>query len=181
MPYLVVAVVAVGLLGLVNLMLLTAVLKRLRAQPAEGHRSAFEQPMPPVGTVVDDFAVADVDGGTWSKDSLTGDTLVGFFSPGCPACEDLLPEFVEYAAGFPGGPDRVVAVVEAIPDDAGRYVSLLAPVARVVTDPPGRTVVVPAFAARAFPGVVIVDATGRVTVSGGDVTALPAPAPAPAH
>ncbi|GAA0241057.1 hypothetical protein [Cryptosporangium japonicum] len=178
MPYLVAAVVAVGLLGLVNLMLLTAVLKRLRTQSADHHRTAFDQPMPPVGTVVDDFAVTDVEGATWSKESLTGDTLVGFFSPGCPACEDLLPEFVEYAAGFPGGAERVVAVVEAMPGDAGRYVSLLSPVARVVTDPPGRTVVVPAFAARAFPGVVIVDAAGRVTVSGGDVAALPAPVPA---
>lgn len=175
MPYLVAAVVAVGLLGVVNLMLLTAVLKRLRAQPVDHQQSSFDQPMPPVGTVVDDFAVADLDGATWSKESLTGDTLVGFFSPGCPACEDLLPEFVEYAANFPGDPDHVVAVVEALPDDAGRYASQLAPVARVVTDPPGRSVVVPAFAVRAFPGVVIVDATGRVTVSGGGIAALPAP------
>jgi thiol-disulfide isomerase/thioredoxin len=101
---------------------------------------------------------------------------VGFFSPGCPACEDLLPEFVAYAESFPGGARQVVAVVEAIPQDAGRYVALLAPVARVVTDPPGHAVVVPAFGVRAFPGVVLVDATGSITAGGAGIAALPVPA-----
>jgi len=178
MPYLVVAVVAVGLLGLVNLMLLTAVLKRLRTQSPGHHPSPFDEPMAPVGTRVAPFAASTVEGAAWSRESLTGDTLVGFFSPGCPACEDLLPEFVTYAASFPGGADRVVAVVEALPEDAGRYVALLEPVARVVTDPPGRAVVAPAFGVRAFPGVVIVDATGRVTAGGASIGALPTPAPA---
>jgi thiol-disulfide isomerase/thioredoxin len=178
MPYLVAAVVAVGLLGLVNLMLLTAVLRRLRTQASDHHPSPFEQPMARVGTRVDDFAVSTVDGTAWSRESLTGDTLVGFFSPGCPACEDLLPEFVAYAERFPGGADQVVAVVEALPEDAGRYVSRLSPVARVVTDPPSRAVVAPAFAVRAFPGVVMVDATGLITAGGSDIGALPVPAPA---
>ena len=177
MPYLVAAIVVVGLLGLLNLMLTIAVARRLRSADQHGPRATAE-PMAPVGTRVEDFTVPTVDGAEWSRDSLSGETLVGFFSPGCPACEELVPEFFEYASGFPGGPDQVIAVVEAMVEDAGRYVSLLSPVARVVADPPGRGVVVPAFAVRAFPGVVVVDATGTITASGGGIAALPVPVPA---
>jgi thiol-disulfide isomerase/thioredoxin len=131
--------------------------------------------MAPVGTVVADFAVPTVDGGSVSRDGLAAGTLVGFFTPGCEACEELLPAFVAYAGTFPGGAERVVAVVEAMADDAARYIATLSPVARVVADPPGRGVIVPAFGVRAFPGVVLVGAGGRITASGASIAALPVP------
>jgi thiol-disulfide isomerase/thioredoxin len=176
MPYLVAAMVMLGILGLLNLALTVGVIRRLKEQAADPltHRKhALPPSLPPAGTVVADFTVTTMDGTSLSREELAGETLVGFFSPGCEACEELLPEFAAYAASFPGGVDRVVAVVESMAEDATRYVDALSPVARVVADPPGRGILVPAFSVKAFPGVAVIDADGRIVASGGDIAALP--------
>lgn len=178
MAYLVAAMIALGVLGLLNLVLTVGVIRRLKQQAVERHTVDHQSlvlpaPLPPAGTVVADFTVSTVDGTSLSREGLAGETLVGFFSPGCTACEELLPEFVAYAASFPGGVDRVLAVVESMAEDATRYITALSPVARVVADPPGRGVVVPAFSVKAFPGVAVVDADGRIVASGENLAALP--------
>lgn len=55
-----------------------------------------------------------MDGLPVSRDLLTDETLVGFFSPGCPACKEQLPKFVEFAA-FP-------SVLKVAANDSGRPV-----------------------------------------------------------
>ncbi|WP_019432852.1 TlpA family protein disulfide reductase [Streptomyces sp. AA0539] len=64
-------------------------------------------------------------------------TLVGFFSPGCGACEDLLPAFTDAARAHPGGTEKVTAVVvEVDPEsDSRTYLNALSPVARVLRVP----------------------------------------------
>lgn len=111
-----------------------------------------------------------------SPDLLSGDTVVAFFSPSYQPCQAKLPAFVEYAPTVPGGRDQVLAVVVGDEAAAGAFVAELAPVARVVVEPPGG-VLAGAFRAPAFPPILRTapDADGRLVVSANQVR-LDAPA-----
>ncbi len=94
MKALAIAVVLFGALSVLNLLLLFGVLRRLRegvgSRPQPGG-AVPGPPMAPVGTIVQ--------GTTASWD---GETLVGFFTPGCGPCEQQLPAFIEYARSANG-------------------------------------------------------------------------------
>lgn len=70
-----------------NLVLTVGVIRRLREHTEQLSRVALSSPDPilHVGDRVGDFAVTTTDGEQLSDDRFTGRTLVGFFSPGCPA------------------------------------------------------------------------------------------------
>lgn len=177
MDYLAAAVALLGLLCLLNLLLVFAVVRRLRVHTERlNHLQAGAGPLlgdayVEAGAQVGEFAVVDVEGAPLSRATLESGTLVGFFSPGCKPCEELLPAFTAYAAGL--GRDKVVAVVDgAVGAGALGYLERLAPVARVVMESAGGGPLQQAFAVRGFPVVFMIDAGGVVRASDRSLRAI---------
>lgn len=123
------AVVLVGALGVVNLLLTFGIIRRLRQDAGTGDRpigatpGRLVAPAAPVGTEIQGTDLR------WD-----GETLVGFFLPGCDPCEEQLPEFVTHAAKW----QRVVAVVMdpsgGVSGEAAEALRRLRPVADVVVE-----------------------------------------------
>ncbi|MEO3926081.1 hypothetical protein ABGB07_19755 [Micromonosporaceae bacterium B7E4] len=178
MPVLVTATVLLGLLTLVNLLLTLGVVRRLRE-----HTELLSRQSPrddarvlPIGATVADFSATTTDGQPVSRDTLADETLVGFFSPGCDACDELLPGFIERAATASRGRGGVLAVVEGDLVAAEPYVVMLSAVARVVRQTPGTPGLIAALGVGALPAVYLLDGQGRVTASGHRLDELPVPA-----
>lgn len=189
MPYLITLVAVLVVATLLNLALTVGVIRRLRdhteqlaAMPGpDGFPAGFEPPassMVPVGQRVPDFAAMTTEGETISRDGLSGRTLVAFLSPDCPGCLDQLPHLVEYAAGFPGGREQVLAVLGGTDEDVEPMRARLAPVSRIVVEPWGAGPVAAAFDMRLWPAFGLVDHDGTVIVTEGAVRDLPVDQPA---
>lgn len=171
------ALVVVGVLVLLDLLLTFGVIRRLRDHTEQLRRMQLgpEVVIAGKGAKVGDFATTTTDGEALSANLLTGETLVGFFSPGCQPCETLLPAFVDYAATMPGGRDHVLAVVATDTPEASdvtEKVAALSPYARTVVAAHEEPVL-KAFGVNGYPGVLLVQ-DGTVVASGGDLDALPA-------
>ncbi|GIF12499.1 hypothetical protein [Actinoplanes teichomyceticus] len=181
MPYLIAAVVLVGILCVLDLILSLGVIRRLRihneliTKLMSGEATSVAMMMP-VGDSAEPFtAITDADGMVTEK-SLPGRNLVGFFLEDCTGCQQLLPDFLAAAARFPGGRERVLAVVvhtsgeEKIADYRGR----LAPVARVVVEGADQGIGA-AMKVRGFPAFGLLD-DGRLLASGPEILRATAPA-----
>jgi thiol-disulfide isomerase/thioredoxin len=114
----------------------------------------------PVGSAVGPFSATAVDGTPVDERWFTGSTLVGFFSPGCPACEQLMPDFIAAAATR-----RALAVVEDGTEPAEKYVRPLAETATVLAGAQAQPAVA-AFGVHGFPAVCTVDQHGLVSATG---------------
>ncbi|WP_214409281.1 peroxiredoxin family protein [Sphaerisporangium fuscum] len=125
MPYLVTAVILLGVLCVLNLLLTMGILRRMRAEAGQAGRHSQSLFTLGPGSPLGEFSADTTDGETVTDGTLTG--LVGFFSAGCEACHDLLPRFVEGARER--GRENVLAVVGG---DDEETVRALTPVARVV-------------------------------------------------
>ncbi|WP_235921644.1 TlpA family protein disulfide reductase [Lentzea tibetensis] len=93
-------VVLAVVLSLVNILLLFAVLRRLREYGAKlaavpsAAQSMFERDNELNGQQIPEFTASTVDGRTITRDDLAGRrVLVGFFAPGCKPCHEHAPEF----------------------------------------------------------------------------------------
>ncbi|MEV4380147.1 TlpA disulfide reductase family protein [Streptosporangium sp. NPDC049644] len=175
MPYLVAAVVVLGVLCGLNLMLLLAVVRRLKehARVLADRPGAGGARLPEAGSAVGHFDALSTDGEAVSRRALEPGTLVGFFSPGCGPCTENLPKFTAYAAALPGGRDRVLAVIAGA-DDSEEMRVALARVSRVVVEAHGGPVAA-AFGVSAFPTFCVLDGEGVITAAGFDLSALPKP------
>jgi ATP-binding cassette subfamily B protein len=122
MSYLVAAVVLLGVLCLLNLLLTLGIVRRLRTQPGWPPEQLFA--LSP-GSALGEFRVTTTTGELVTHDTVTG--LVGFFSAGCEACQDVLPRFVQRARE--AGRGNVLAIVGG---SDGEAVQALAPVAQIV-------------------------------------------------
>jgi thiol-disulfide isomerase/thioredoxin len=168
MSYLIAAGVVVGVLCLLNLLLTYGVIRRLR----EHTELLAQRPagMPDIiagaGSMVGAFTATTVEGDQLTADDLEPGTMVGFFSPGCGACVEQLPKFVDAAAAHPGGQDRVLAVVIGTQEDTAEQVAALSPKARVVVATGGAEIE-KAFAVQGYPGFALIGDARVVTVSGG--------------
>jgi hypothetical protein len=156
--------IAVGLLGVVNLLFSFGVLRRLREHTEILSRlnSVPERAMAPAGGRVGEFSVVAVDGTAISPQSLGADTLVGFVSTTCPACVEQLPEFVRFAKDHTG---PVLGVVVGSGDEAVTMARALDGVATVVREPHQGPMAV-AFEVKAFPAFGMLEAGGVVRASG---------------
>ncbi|MFD7729332.1 TlpA family protein disulfide reductase [Kitasatospora phosalacinea] len=171
------AVIVVGAVCAVDLLLSLGIVRRLREHTAELEELArIKGVIQPrglaAGTPVPDFAAVDTDGAPVRRDALPADALVGFFSPTCGPCKDLLPDFTALAARLPGGRTQTLAVVVGDPDAAGELVAALAPVATVVVERP-RGAVSAAFEVANYPTLFSLDAAHRVDAVGHGMAALP--------
>jgi len=170
-----VAVALVAVLCLVDLVLTLGVVRRLRDHSDRlttlSNFGGDEQTIREAGGVVDPFTATSVTGSEVSLGDLAEPTLVGFFSPDCPACEEKLPMFLSYAKGFPGGKERTLAIVAG---EAGgvKYRAALSEVAGAVVVEKELGPVQKAFGTRGFPAfAVVVD--GVIAQATHDVSDLP--------
>jgi hypothetical protein len=122
MPYLVAAVVLLGVLGLVNLLFTLGILRRMRTEH-DWHPDPLFALGP--GSAVGEFSARTIADEPVSHDTVAG--MVAFFSAGCEACHDRLPQLLEHARS--AGRENVLAVVGGHDED---IVRALAPVARVI-------------------------------------------------
>ncbi|WP_340383901.1 TlpA disulfide reductase family protein [Streptomyces sp. SS7] len=167
MPYVITFLVLLGVLSLFNLVLSLGLIRRLREDTAKtAARSAGPPVMHAAGERVGAFRATATDGAMLSDALLRGaPTLVGAFAQGCPECEERLPLFAEYAAGFQGGPGHVVAVLVGDPDALRDKIAMLEPVARVVLE--GKDGAVgSALGVRGYPAFGVLDDQAVVQASG---------------
>ena len=166
MPYLIAAVVLLAVLGLLNLLLTLAIVRRMRTM------NPVQLPPEPLsqGSPIRPFTATTINGRTVSEYDLRGgQALVGYFSPGCPPCEAALPRFISYAAGLDR--ERVLAVIV---DDTGTGAGdpTLEAVAQVVVASE-HAPVVEALSAYGYPAVFLLDEDGRVVAADTTVEGLP--------
>ncbi|TCL87519.1 hypothetical protein EDF31_102219 [Curtobacterium sp. PhB142] len=146
-------------IGLVNFVLLVAVIRRLRAH---GHEGSVEST--PLSLVMSsgephEFVATSMDGKRVDQDTISGDAVVGFFLKGCAPCRELIPDFAAEARRRRAAGETVVAVV--VGDGAAEtYGPLLAGSADVVAEDsvvpgqPGYHTMAAAFDVQGFPAVV---------------------------
>ncbi len=139
------ATTIVGILGLLNLLLTYGVIRRLR-QMSSANRSADRPPiMADPGTAVGTaLAAADVE--------PEGETVFAFFAHGCSACDEHVPEFLEYARGNP----RVVAVVQDTLGEGADLVERLASSCRVIVQRDLSGPIQESFQIQAYPSYCLV-------------------------
>ncbi|MBC6459728.1 TlpA family protein disulfide reductase [Actinomadura sp. HBU206391] len=178
MPYLVAAMVFVCLLVLLDLVLTLAVVRRLRehGQLLASGAAAGRAEVMPLGAPPRDFTAADTGGRRVSPDTLTGPTVVAFFSPSCAPCLEKIPRFVDQVRGLPG--DHRVLVVMAGADEADApLVARLDAVAQVILEPEDG-LVANAFQTRGLPSMCLLDESGVIVAAGRDIDDLMVPAAA---
>jgi thiol-disulfide isomerase/thioredoxin len=157
-------------LGLLNLLLLVGVIRRLREhteQLARVQKRGNSSPSLKAGSQVARFETPTVDGRVVSAESLGADAVVGFFKPGCEPCEQALPAFVDYARTFPSGRAGVLAVVVGTDDEVQEVVNALSPAAQVVVEQLNGAVS-EALSVEAFPTFVRIGPDQRVSAVGYD-------------
>ncbi|MFI7125156.1 TlpA disulfide reductase family protein [Nonomuraea sp. NPDC050153] len=171
MPYLVAAVVVVGLLCLVDLVLTLAVIRRLRVHTLRlAELAPARAPLVRPGTTLGDFSATAVDGETVSRAFFSGPSVVAVFSTECASCHERLPEFTSYLADT--RPERVLAVVTGDPDEARRFTGELT-AATVVVEPMGGPVS-RALQVSQFPSFYLVDGDAVVVAADTAPGRLPA-------
>jgi peroxiredoxin len=168
MQYVMAALVVVGALILFDLVLTLGVIRRLRRHSeligqALSRQGVGDSVMLAAGKAVSPFEATTVDGEPVATSRLSGQTLVGFFSPNCSACGEQLPSFVEHAKAV--GPDRVLVVAVGADDQVGELVAQLRPVAKVVVERDGGQLA-RAFGVKGFPAMCLITGDGTVAVSG---------------
>ncbi|MFI6595590.1 TlpA disulfide reductase family protein [Nonomuraea sp. NPDC050536] len=171
MPFLVAAVIVIGLLCLVDLVLTLAVVRRLRAHTLRlAELGPARAPLVQPGTTLGDFSATALDGGTVSRAFFSGPTVVGVFSTECASCHERLPEFTSYLADT--RPERVLAVVTGDADEARRFTGELTS-ATVVVEPMGGPVS-RALQVSQFPSFYLVDGDAVVVAADTAPGRLPA-------
>lgn len=181
MPYIIAAVVLVGVVAIAALLLVIALARRIRELSGAGNlgasqaASAYE--LPP-GSKPADFRADSISGTTVTLDGLSGGrALVGFFLGGCVPCDRQLPAFADLAKTIPGGPSQVVAVVSGRPEKAVELTARLDGIASVVRENPGagEGSLSHAFSVSSWPSYYLIDPAGTVESSAGSMSMLAVP------
>jgi thiol-disulfide isomerase/thioredoxin len=121
------------------------------------------------------FDAITVDGDLISDADLTGGrTLVGILANGCTSCEERRPEFIELARRFPGGRDRVLAVLVSGSEDADVSAerASIEPIARLALQERPGIGITQALGVTGYPAFALFDADGTVLSSGTSVEDL---------
>jgi hypothetical protein len=160
-----------------NLVLTYGVIRRLREHTTTLSRLTTPgRPGPAIlapGSEVPEFTAVTTEGVRLTRDWLSAESVVAFLSPDCRPCKEQLPLFVSYAAGFPGGRDRLLAVVVGSEENAAEAVGQLGASAHVVVTGDSGTDITRAFSVSGFPAFITVGEDGTVRTSGYTVADLP--------
>jgi hypothetical protein len=167
------AVVLVGALGIVNLALLLAVVRRLRALGPGGDASGDDPAGLPVGSVLPDFRAAERDSGEPVTGALLADGgFLAFLRADCHWCWEKFPAMAGYLRD--AGIDRrrvLFVVIEDVQLPSERWESL-AELGTVVAETPGGPLG-KLFDLRATPSYVLVGAGATVRAWTTDPAELP--------
>jgi thiol-disulfide isomerase/thioredoxin len=144
-------------LTVLNLVLLFAVIRKLRDQPQQPQ---FVPQTMDVGTAVRRFETTTTTGATITEESLTS-TVVAFVSPSCAPCRDLVASIREMA---PRLRDPLLLVVVEELDDATRAAVAGVDGVTIVADEQS-TAVTSAFGVSSYPTVARLE--GRLVVRSG--------------
>ncbi|QYC42072.1 hypothetical protein Nocox_22340 [Nonomuraea coxensis DSM 45129] len=158
MPYVIAALVIVGVVSALNLVLTLAVIRRMRH--TEQHAAPAGPPLLPLGSTVPDIR------------GIGRPLVIGFFDTECHACPGQLPPFLQLVADAGYSPSQVLAVVSG-PNGEG-YADTLRGSATVITEPANGPVCL-AFPNAAFPAFYLLDDSGRVRSRAVTVAGLGAP------
>ncbi|NDU77001.1 TlpA family protein disulfide reductase [Actinomadura sp. DSM 109109] len=167
MPYLIAAVVLIGLLSALNLLLTLALIRRMRGQGAAGPGHAGPPLALGPGSRIGDLTATTTEGEQVTQADLNG--LVAFFSADCPPCHELAPRFAALTTGLP----RLAVVTGDDPD----LLAVLSPAVRVIVEDHDGAVS-SAFQNTWTPALYIVDGAQRVVAAGGRLEDLPIESPA---
>jgi thiol-disulfide isomerase/thioredoxin len=172
-----VALATVSVLCLVNLVLLFAVIRKVRLLGERVDKVPVMAPaaLLPVGGKAPEFTAVTTNGESRSLADLAGSlSVVGFFSPNCQPCHTQVPQFIEFAKALPGGAGHALAVVVGERTAAAGLAAELDGAAAVVITPAGGPLIA-AFSVRGFPAFYLVDPDGRIEARGMGVQALVSP------
>lgn len=164
-------VAIVGLVCVLDLLLTVGVIRRLREHTQLLAGASTDGP-PPAVMLGPDEQVGSFQAEAVSGESLTqdlfqeGPTLVGVFAHGCSSCEERLPQFVDYAKDFRGGPERVLSVVVGDAENGPLHLDDLRTVGRVVLESRPGSPVTTALGVKGYPAFAMVDPDGTVRSSG---------------
>ncbi|MFD7656942.1 TlpA family protein disulfide reductase [Actinosynnema sp. NPDC059797] len=180
MSFMIAFTALVGVLGVLNLFLTTGVIRRLRERNATAQSFRPEPPkvMLPNGSSIGTFTASTVDEEQVSAAVFEGGpTFVGIFAHGCESCDERLPDFLDTARTFPGGRDRVFALLIGATEDVVEKRAALSRVGRVVLEEKPGGPVAKAFGVKGYPAFALVDSHGHIKSSGVRVDhAMPATA-----
>jgi hypothetical protein len=167
------AVVLVGALGVVNLALLLAVVRRLRALGPGGGTSGDDPAGLPVGSALPGFRAAERESGEPVTGALLADGgFLAFLRADCHWCWEKFPAMAGYLRD--AGIDRrrvLFVVIEDVQLPLERWQSL-AELGTVVSETPGGPLG-KLFALRATPSYVLVGTDARVRAWTTDPAELP--------
>lgn len=179
MPFLVTAVVLVGLLCAVDLLLTFAVLRRLREHTEElarlsagGGASQGIDREKLLGRELPEFSATTTEGAVVSRERLAGEVeLVGIFAPGCNPCHAQAPVFAAEASGMASG--KTLALVAGSGSDADDLVQMLKGSTEVLTAPDSMQVI-NGLSIGVFPTFLRFDASGAIVDAAVSVEGLAA-------
>jgi len=164
-------VAVVGLVCLLDLLLTVGVIRRLREHTQLLAGGSPDGP-PPAVMLGPDEQVGTFEAEATTGESIThevfqdGPTLVGVFAHGCSSCEERLPQFVDYAKEFRGGPERVLSVVVGDAENGHLHLDDLQAVSRVVLESRPGAPITTALGVKGYPAFAMVGADGTVRSSG---------------
>lgn len=164
-------VVPVAVLGLANLFLVVGVIRRLREHTemlTKQVKTSGPKVMLGVGERAEPFAAATTEGSPFTEDSLARGTatLIGLFAHGCSSCEERRPDFVRYARDFPGGRNRVFAVLVGESEQVAAERALLEPIAQTIIEEHPGGPVTSALKVKGYPAFAVLNPDGTVHTSG---------------
>ncbi|MEU6621742.1 TlpA disulfide reductase family protein [Streptomyces litmocidini] len=166
MVFLVAGMVLVGALGLLNLALSLAIVRRLRRQGEQrqglDHHASSG---PEVGAKLPSFSAPALGGELFSSDSLAGgEAALSFLTTSCGACDTFIEDMPELAAQSGLDASRLVVVITGEAGKARQMADLLDGVATVVHEKaPGDISAL--YSITATPTTVVVDARQNVTAT----------------
>ena len=120
MPLLVSWMIVLSVFTALNLLFTFGAIRRLREHTKLLSKSSGADEsgvMLAAGERIGDFSAAGSDGVRITRGSFAKPTLVGFFSPKCPACSERLPRFIALAEKMPERRAQVMAVIVGGDDD----------------------------------------------------------------
>jgi thiol-disulfide isomerase/thioredoxin len=176
MFYLTAAVTVALAATALNLLLTFGVIRKLRVHDAKlaGRGAVVQDATLAAGTAVPPVTATTLEGGTVSSVRPGASQLVGFFSVGCGACDERIPEFIAYQQRT-GVAAFAVVVTDA--DDSGPYVARLSTHVDVVVERE-RGPLATTFGVTSFPALCLVDSAGVVVAGGNAFPELPEFVPA---
>ena len=165
MVYLSAAVVLVGILGIANLVLTLALVRKLRGESGSISAPDVSVITPGLlapGTLAPDFSAIATSGAECGLSTLLGRTsIIGIFSGDCGPCRDHMPGFVALARQLPHGPDGAVAVVRGDEFAAADLLAALDGAATVILEAEGGPVG-EALSVETYPSMYVLDESGVI-------------------